>query len=100
MSDYPSSTPLVGGQVSFTDVTPITTLAPGASIPFTIDYTNVTTNLGDYQRDVRIYAEQGGPITKSINNFITLSTAPAAAPPDAVYAIYYDGGGGENPELA
>lgn len=94
MSDYPSSTPVVGGQVSFTDVSPIGTIAPGQSIPFTIDYLNVTTTLGEYQRDVRIYAQEGSPVTKTINNFITLSTAPAAAPPDTVYATYYDGGGG------
>jgi hypothetical protein len=94
MSDYPSSIPSIGGQVSFTDITPITVLAPGASIPFTVDYVNVTTTLGEYPRDIRIYAEQGGAITKTINNFITLSTAPVVAPPDTVYAIFYDGGGG------
>jgi hypothetical protein len=94
MSDYPSSTPAVGSSVTFTDVTPIGELAPGASIPFSVDYVNVTTTLGEYPRDVRLYAVEGAPVVKTINNFITLSTTPAAAPPDTVYAIYYDGGGG------
>jgi hypothetical protein len=94
MSDYPSSTPVVGGSVTFTDVSPIGELAPGASIPFSVDYVNVTNTLGEYPRDIRLYAVEGAPVVKTINNFITLSTAPAIAPPDTVYAIYYDGGGG------
>jgi hypothetical protein len=95
MSDYPNGIPTVGGVINFENRSPIGTLAPGASIPFTIDYTTGLTSVGTYTARLEILADLAGPKTKLVQNAIVLSIAPQGDP-----GIFFDpsgGGGADGP---
>lgn len=90
MSDYPNGIPSIGGTINFENRSPIGTLAPGASIPFTIDHTTSLTSVGTYTARVEILGDVNGPKTKVVRNAIVLSTVPVADPGN----IFFDPGGG------
>jgi hypothetical protein len=90
MSAYPNGTPSIGGTINFENRSPIGTLAPGGSIPFSIDHTTSLTSIGTYTAQVNIIGNINGPKTKVVRNAIVLSTVPVADPGN----IFYDPGGG------
>lgn len=93
MSDYPNGIPSVGGEITFTDQTPIGLLPAGSSTTFVVNYTAATSVLDTYARDISISAILDVPVTKTINNLITLSNTPIA--PEEIPTNYYfpDAGG-------
>ena len=95
MSAYPNGTPSIGGTINFENRSPIGTLAPGGSIPFSIDHTTSLTSIGTYTAQVNIIGNINGPKTKVVRNAIVLSTVPVADPGN----IFFDpgGGGGDGP---
>jgi hypothetical protein len=99
MSDYPNGAPTIGGAITFTNQTPITVLPAGSSTTFIVNYTASTSVLDTYARDIFIDAILSVPVTKTINNLITLSTAPI--PVSEIPANYYfptdAGGDGASP---
>ena len=95
MSAYPNGTPSIGGTINFENRSPIGTLPPGGSIPFSIDHTTSLTSIGTYTAQVNIIGNINGPKTKVVRNAIVLSTVPVADPGN----IFFDpgGGGGDGP---
>jgi hypothetical protein len=89
MSDHPNGVSSVGGTINFENRSPIGTLAPGASIPFTIDYTTGLTSVNTYTARLEILADLNGPKTKLVQNAIVLSTVPQGDP-----GLFFDPGGG------
>jgi hypothetical protein len=90
MSAIPNGIPTVDGVINFENRSPIGTLAPGANIPFTIDYTTGLTSVGTYTARLEILADLDGPKTKLVQNAIVLSIAPQADP-----GIFFDPSGGD-----
>lgn len=93
MSDHPNGVSTVGGTINFENRAPIGTLAPGGSIPFTIDYTTGLTSVNTYTARLEILADLSGPKTKVVQNAIVLSNVPAVDP-----GLFFDpsGGGGDS----
>jgi hypothetical protein len=93
MSDIPNGTPTTGGVINFENRSPIGTLAPGASIPFTMDYTTGLTSPATFTARLEILADLGGPKTKVVQNAIVLSNVPQGDP-----GLFFDpsGGGGDS----
>lgn len=93
MSDIPNGIPTIGGTINFENRAPIGTLEPGASIPFTIDYTTSLTTVNTYTARMEILADLSGPKTKVVQNAIVLSNVPQGDP-----GVFFDptGGGGDS----
>lgn len=82
-----------GGPITFTSDYTLYTLAPLASVMFSMDYTNVTTNVGpSYPSLVTINAIQGAPVVKLINNYVAINATPVSP----IFAGRDGGGGGGN----
>jgi hypothetical protein len=90
MSAYPNGIPSVGGTINFENRSPIGTLAPGGSIPFSVDHTTSLTSVGTYTTRIDIIGNVNGPKTKVVRNAVVLSTVPVVDPGN----IFFDPGGG------
>lgn len=91
MSDQPSSSPSPGGTITFTsDEDNMVSIPPLSTATFVMDYDRITSSLGTYTSAVKIYAQQGAPVVKDVNNFMVVSAAPVNTP-DSPY--YGDGDG-------
>lgn len=77
MSDFPNGTPTVGGTISFRNPNPIGTIAAGASIPFTLDYTTSLLEVSTNTARVNVITASG---TEIVRTAIVLSTTPQPDP--------------------
>ena len=92
MSGPPTTIP--SGTITFTSNANLYTLTSGTSVTFNIDYTTPTSALGtNYPSLVTINATQGSPVAKTINNYVTISTAPVLPAPPPYQPT--GGGGGQ-----
>jgi hypothetical protein len=96
MSGPPVSTPATGNpadQITFTNNIALVELGAGASTTFTINYVNLTSNVGvSYPSAITIDAIYNLiPVVGYINNFTSINSPP---PPPPTYAPTGGGGGG------
>jgi hypothetical protein len=77
MSALPNGTPTVGGTISFRNPTPIGTIAAGASIPFTLDYTTSLLEISTNTARVNVVTAAG---TEIVRTGIVLSLTPQPDP--------------------
>ena len=77
MSALPNGTPTSGGTISFRNPSPIGTIAAGASIPFTLDYTTSLLEISTNTAQVNIITVSG---TEIVRTAIVLSTTPQPDP--------------------
>jgi hypothetical protein len=77
MSALPNGTPTIGGTISFRNPTPIGTIAAGASIPFTLDYTTSLLEVSTNTARVNVITASG---TEIVRTAIVLSTTPQPDP--------------------
>lgn len=79
------STP--GLSIIFTQATtPMTTIGPGATQQFQLDYTRSTSVLGTYTSTVSISGVvENAPFLKLVKNFAVLSPAPIVVPPESPF---------------
>lgn len=77
MSSFPNGTPSPGGTINFRNPAPIGSIAPGASIPFTLDYTTGLSTESTNTARVNIVTTVG---TEIVRTAIVLSTTPQPDP--------------------
>lgn len=96
MTDQPVGSTTVGVGISFLSNNDIMyQLQPQQSVTFQMDYTRVTGTLGTYNSLVTISADQGGPTTKLVRNFMLVSALPVSDPASPYYDPGGAGGGGD-----
>jgi len=88
LSGFGGSTTFTGPNLAVTAIT----LAPSASIPFTLDYTNSSSDLREYSNIVSISATiNGNPDSADLDNTVIVSSTPVGDP-----GIFEGGGGGDS----
>jgi hypothetical protein len=91
MSAHPSTTPSPGGSITFYANTPITTLAAGASISWTMYYNNNTSDQTTYYSLITVNSLVNSvELDPFVKNTVTVAAAPPAYDPGGGW----DGGGG------
>lgn len=81
MSGHPSGNPVFGGDITFTDTSPIGVIPANSSIEFSIDYSQTRNTPSELNAQMVIDATLGGaPVIKTIDNSIVISQAPAENP--------------------